>query len=187
MRGHGLAKMSANVPTSRLVQTPAHRLERPNLGQPVSGSRREAVILPVPAQLGEGRDLTEPLQRRPNPSATDAQRPPATSDRMCDENVTVRQLREIMREFVRERQWEKFHNAKNLSMSLAIETGELLEHFQWLTTDEVVAGTGLDRPGIADELADVLCYALSLANALDIDIAQAIEQKMVKNRRKYPA
>ena len=91
-----------------------------------------------------------------------------------------------MRQFVRERQWEKFHNAKNLSMSLAIETGELLEHFQWLTTDQVVAGEGLDRAGITDELADVLCYALSLANALDIDISQAIHQKMIKNRIKYP-
>ena len=72
-------------------------------------------------------------------------------------------------------------------MSLAIETGELMEHFQWLTTDQVVAGDQLDRIGIQEELADVLCYALSLANALDIDIASAIEKKMVKNRIKYPA
>lgn len=112
---------------------------------------------------------------------------PSGVDRINDQHVTVEQLRELMRQFVRERQWEKFHNAKNLSMSLAIEAGELLEHFQWLTTDEVVAGTNLDRGGIADELADVLCYALSLANALDIDIASAIHQKMVKNRLKYPA
>ena len=112
---------------------------------------------------------------------------PIPPDRIGDAHVTVQQLREIMRQFVRERQWEKFHNAKNLSMSLAIETGELLEHFQWLTTDQVVAGEGLDRAGIRDELADVLCYALSLANALDIDISQAIHQKMIKNRLKYPA
>ena len=107
-------------------------------------------------------------------------------DRIDDRNVTVHQLRNVMREFVRERNWEHFHNAKNLAMSLAIEAGELMEHFQWLTTQEVVAGGRLDRAGITDELADVVCYALSLANALEIDISQAIEQKMVKNRLKYP-
>lgn len=104
-----------------------------------------------------------------------------------DQHATVSQLRELMREFVRERQWERFHNAKNLAMSLAIEAGELMEHFQWHTTEQIVASEGLDLQGIRDELADVLCYALSLANALDIDIAQAIEQKMAKNRIKYPA
>jgi len=92
-----------------------------------------------------------------------------------------------MRTFVAERNWEKFHNAKNLSMSLAIETGELLEHFQWLTSDEVVAGEGYDLQEVQDGMADVACYLLSLASALDVDLAQAIEQKMVKNRVKYPA
>lgn len=113
--------------------------------------------------------------------------PPAASSGLDDQHATLSQLRQLMREFVRERQWERFHNAKNLAMSLAIEAGELMEHFQWHTTDQVVAGEELDLAGIRDELADVLCYALSLANALDIDIAQAIEQKMVKNRAKYPA
>ncbi len=103
-----------------------------------------------------------------------------------DQHVTVDQLKNVMREFVAERNWQKFHNAKNLSMSLAIEAGELMEHFQWLTTEQVEAGTQLDLPGIRDELADVLCYALSLANALEIDISQAIDQKMIKNRIKYP-
>lgn len=103
-----------------------------------------------------------------------------------DQQTTVATLKHWMAEFVREREWERFHNGKNLAMSLTIEAGELMEHFQWLTTDEVVAGQGLDRQGIEDELADVLCYALSLANALGIDITAAIEQKMVKNRLKYP-
>lgn len=103
-----------------------------------------------------------------------------------DQATTVSDLRGWMREFVRERSWEKFHNGKNLAMSLAIEAGELMEHFQWLTSDEVLDQGNLDMPGIRDELADVVCYALSLANALDIDISAAIEQKMVKNRIKYP-
>ena len=129
--------------------------------------------------------MSEP-SASPAPQSDDFTPAPSPPDRIGDQYVTVEQLRDVMRQFVRERQWEKFHNAKNLAMSLAIETGELLEHFQWLTTDEVVAGHGLDRAGIADELADVLCYALSLANNLDIDIAQAIHQKMAKNRIKYP-
>lgn len=91
-----------------------------------------------------------------------------------------------MREFVAERQWAKFHNAKNLSMSLSIEAAELMEHFQWLTTAEVVAGDGFQRDQVAEELADVTCYALSLANSLDIDLASSIAHKMVKNRLKYP-
>ncbi len=104
-----------------------------------------------------------------------------------DSNTTVAELRAVVQEFVDERQWRKFHNAKNLSMSLAIEAAELMEHFQWLTTDEVVAGEQIDLKEIADELADVTCYALAMANVLKIDLSQAVRSKMVKNRIKYPA
>ncbi len=104
-----------------------------------------------------------------------------------DLTTNVSELRDLVREFVKERRWEKFHNAKNLSMSLAIEAAELMEHFQWLTTDEVVAGEQQDLAEIADELADVTCYALALANVLNLDLTQAVSNKMVKNRLKYPA
>lgn len=104
-----------------------------------------------------------------------------------DEKTTVLELRTWMRQFVAERNWQRFHNGKNLAMSIAIEAGELMEHFQWLTSDEVLERSHLDMAGIKDELADVVCYALSLANALDLDLSQAIEQKMIKNRIKYPA
>jgi len=103
-----------------------------------------------------------------------------------DSSTTVNDLRRLMQVFVAERKWEQFHNAKNLSMSLAIEAGELMEHFQWLTTEQVVAGEGFELTEVADELADVTCYALSLANALGLDLASSIAQKMVKNRIKYP-
>ncbi len=103
-----------------------------------------------------------------------------------DHTTTIHTLKGWMQEFVAERNWEQFHNGKNLSMSLAIEAGELMEHFQWLTTEQVISGENLDLQGIREELADVICYAVSLANALQIDIASAIEQKMVKNRAKYP-
>ncbi len=104
-----------------------------------------------------------------------------------DDTTTVADLRAVMREFVAQRRWEVFHNAKNLSMSISIEAGELMEHFQWLTTEEVTAGRGFDRAAVADEMADVACYLFSLANALNLDLSAAVEQKMVKNRLKYPA
>jgi NTP pyrophosphatase (non-canonical NTP hydrolase) len=104
-----------------------------------------------------------------------------------DSNTTVAELKAVVQQFVDERNWRKFHNAKNLSMSLAIEAAELMEHFQWLTTDEVVAGEQQNFAEIADELADVTCYALAIANVLQIDVAQAVTSKMVKNRLKYPS
>ncbi|MCR9295550.1 MAG: nucleotide pyrophosphohydrolase [bacterium] len=109
------------------------------------------------------------------------------SQDVCDDEITIREMRRWMQEFVAERDWERFHNAKNLSMSLAIESAELMEHFQWLTSQEVESGTGFDMAEVRDELADVTCYALSLANALGIDLSQAVHQKMIKNRVKYPA
>lgn len=108
---------------------------------------------------------------------------------MSDQDTAVAALREIVRRFVAERDWEQFHTPKNLSMALAIEAAELMEHFQWLTTEE--SGTiGQDAQAleaIADELADVVCYALALANALAIDIDTTLRRKMVKNEAKYPA
>ncbi len=104
-----------------------------------------------------------------------------------DSKTTVAELKAVVQEFVDERNWRKFHNAKNLSMSLAIEAAELMEHFQWLTTDEVVAGEQQNSQEIADELADVTCYALAIANVLGIDLSQAVRSRMVKNRIKHPA
>ncbi len=100
---------------------------------------------------------------------------------------TVADLKALVAQFVGERKWEQFHNAKNLSMALTIEAAELMEHFQWLTTEQVVAGDGYDLQQVTEELADITSYALALANALNIDLASAVEQKMIKNRVKYPA
>lgn len=103
-----------------------------------------------------------------------------------DSSATVRQLRDLMQRFVDERNWRQFHNLKNLSMSLAIEAGELMEHTQWLTSEQVEEGSQIDRQAVAEELCDVLSYTLAIANALDIDLTSALQQKMVKNRAKYP-
>lgn len=107
---------------------------------------------------------------------------------MADANETVLGLRQAMQAFVDERDWGQFHTPKNLAMSIAIEAAELMEHFQWLEVPESVT-RGHDpahREQIADELADVCCYVLSLANALDLDLSSAVRSKLVKNAEKYP-
>lgn len=105
-----------------------------------------------------------------------------------DNQVTVGELRRKMAEFVRERDWEQFHNAKNLAMALASEAGELLEPFLWLEAKELDATLAepAKRKAIEDELADVFLYGLAFANATQIDISAAIERKMAQNAEKYP-
>ncbi len=106
-----------------------------------------------------------------------------------DSNTTLAELRELVRSFVAQRQWETFHTPKNLAMSLAIEAAELMEHFQWLTPEQSVEVHGRVEKlaEVTDELADVLCYALALANVLSVDISTAVRGKMEKNAEKYPA
>jgi NTP pyrophosphatase (non-canonical NTP hydrolase) len=108
---------------------------------------------------------------------------------MNDRQTTIDELRRRMDRFVRARLWGKYHQPKNLAMSLAIEAAELMEHFQWLTPREAKAL--LEKPAarrnIADEMADVLAFLLSLASATGIDLSAAFERKMAANERKYPA
>lgn len=105
-----------------------------------------------------------------------------------DSQTTVAELRAVMRQFVDERNWNHFHTPKNLAMSLAIEAGELMEHFQWLTPEasKQLADDPAKRAAAGEELADVLCYLLALANQLGLDVSQTMRAKMVKNRLKYP-
>jgi NTP pyrophosphatase (non-canonical NTP hydrolase) len=106
-----------------------------------------------------------------------------------DNVTTVAELRQIIAEFVAERDWSQFHSPKNVSMALAIEAAELMEHFQWLTTDESrqLAEKPEKLAEVGEELADVIGYSFALANELGIDVASAIRSKMVKNVQKYPA
>jgi dCTP diphosphatase len=106
-----------------------------------------------------------------------------------DSTTTVADLRDAVRKFVDERDWRQFHTPKNLAMSLAIEAAELMEHFQWLTPEQSrdVAGDAGKLHDVGEELADVLCYALALANELQLDVADCIRRKLVRNAEKYPA
>ena len=107
---------------------------------------------------------------------------------LTDSTATVQELKTRILAFVRERDWEQFHAPKNLSMALAAEAGELMEHFLWATPDQsaAIATDPVKRAKIADELADVVIYALEFANATGLDVAAAIEAKMAANAKKYP-
>jgi NTP pyrophosphatase (non-canonical NTP hydrolase) len=103
-----------------------------------------------------------------------------------DSKTTVAELRNVVREFVRERDWEQFHSPKNLSMSLSIEVAELMEHFQWISADESRSPDDGKLVEIGEEMADVLCYLLALSETLKLDLSTAVFRKMELNRRKYP-
>lgn len=116
--------------------------------------------------------------------------PPADSSRRStDATTTVAELRELIAEFVAERDWSQFHSPKNVSMALAIEAAELMEHFQWLTPDasRQIVKEPEKLAAVSEEIADVVGYSMALANELGIDLAAAIQAKMVKNAEKYPA
>jgi dCTP diphosphatase len=106
-----------------------------------------------------------------------------------DAHTTLDALRQAVASFVDARDWRPFHSPKNLAMSIAIEAAELMEHFQWLTTEEAQAAAQnpAERAAVADELADILIYCLSLSNALDLDVSSAVMHKLQANERRYPA
>lgn len=101
---------------------------------------------------------------------------------------TIKQIQQAVIEFRDARDWRQFHSPKNLSMSIAIEAAELMEHFQWFTSEEAgQVAQGAAKTAIAEELADVLIYCFSLADVLELDVAEIIFDKLAKNNHKYPA
>jgi len=99
---------------------------------------------------------------------------------------TLESLREALASFASERDWDQFHNPKNLAMALAGEVGELVEHFQWLTFDEARALPAGTRDEVALEAADVLLYLVRLCDKLGIDLADAARRKLAINAQRYP-
>ena len=96
-------------------------------------------------------------------------------------------LRDMLRKFVAERDWDKFHSPKNLAMALSVEASELLEHFQWLTEEQSRRLAPEKLAQVRDEMADVLVYLVRLADKLDVDLLDAAAKKIEKNALKYPA
>lgn len=105
-----------------------------------------------------------------------------------DATTTLADLKHRVLAFARERDWEQFHSPKNLSMALAAEAGELMEHFLW--TDHAASRARAQEPArrreIEDEIADVVIYALEFVNVAGIDLAVAIAAKLAANAKKYP-
>ena len=95
-------------------------------------------------------------------------------------------LRDALRAFAAERDWEQFHTPKNLAMALAGEAGEVIEHFQWLTAEQSRCLNDEQKQEVAFELADVLLYLVRLADRLDIDLLSAAHAKMRLNAQRYP-
>jgi NTP pyrophosphatase (non-canonical NTP hydrolase) len=123
---------------------------------------------------GPQTDAKEPTMTKPTPGAS---LPPDT----------LNDLRERLRRFAHERDWEQFHTPKNLAMSAAIEAAEIMEHFQWLTAAQSANLDTAARHEVALEIADVLLYLVRLADVLDIDVGAAAREKIELNARKYPA
>ncbi len=94
-----------------------------------------------------------------------------------------------LEKFSRDRDWEKYHTPKNLSMALAVEASELMEIFQWLTGEESLKDnlSQKQKEKIEEEISDVLIYAIRMAQVLDIDLLNVINKKIDKNDLKYPA
>ena len=107
---------------------------------------------------------------------------------MSDKKTTLSELKELIDSFADERNWKQFHSPKNLSMSISIEAAELMEIFQWLSLEEAkdIMESGSKRDDAIDEIADVIIYAFAFCVRNNIDISNAIRQKMEKNNKKYP-
>ncbi len=104
-----------------------------------------------------------------------------------DNKVMISELKEQVKAFCSEREWDQFHGLKDLSIGMATEAAELLEVFRFKNDEECEAiMTGEDRQKVDDELADVLFFVVRFAQKYDIDLATAFTRKMEKNRAKYP-
>lgn len=100
---------------------------------------------------------------------------------------TLAILRDRLRRFAAERDWDQFHAPKNLAIALAVEAAELLEHFQWLKEEDSRQLAPEQLAKVREEMADVLLYLIRLADKLDVDLVQAAADKIGRNAQKYPA
>ena len=100
---------------------------------------------------------------------------------------SLESLRNVLREFAKDRDWDQFHTPKNLSMALIAEAAELIEHFQWVDGDKSHLLEPKTRQAVEEELADILIYLVRISNKLGVDLLQASSRKIELNAQKYPA
>ena len=103
---------------------------------------------------------------------------------MADGTTTIKALKSRVARFVHDRDWEKFHRPANLAKAVSVEAAELLELFQWRADEALSAPM---RTRVEEELADVVIYCLSFANAMDLDLSEAVLRKLRGNEARYPA
>jgi NTP pyrophosphatase (non-canonical NTP hydrolase) len=98
----------------------------------------------------------------------------------------IKDLTEKIKKFRDERDWKQFHNPKDVALSLVLEAGEVLELFQWKSEEEIAEYVKKNKNEIGEELADVFYWVLLMSHDLEIDIKEALEEKLVKNEKRYP-
>jgi len=108
---------------------------------------------------------------------------------LSDKETSVEDLRNAVREFIHERDWEQYHNPKDLAQGICIEAAELLQLFQWTKSEDSrkVKTDPSKFKRVGEELADVVIYCLSMANALEVDLTKAVLEKLKLNKKRYPA
>ena len=95
-------------------------------------------------------------------------------------------IKQKLRQFAHERQWDKYHSPKNIAMALTVEAAELQEIFQWMTEQESTRLDTRKLQAVKHEIADVFLYLLTISRVLDIDILEAAAEKLALNEIKYP-
>lgn len=105
-----------------------------------------------------------------------------------DKEVKIHELKEKIKKFCDDRDWDQFHNAKDLAIALSIEASELLEIFRWKNEKEVTElfKNEKKKEAIEDEIADILYFLVRMAQRYNLDLSEALDRKMVKNDKKYP-
>jgi len=102
--------------------------------------------------------------------------------------MDIKSIQKQLADFANERDWDQFHNPKNLAMALSVEASELVEIFQWLTPKQAESIMSTDEnEHVKEEMADIMIYLIRMADKLNIDLERAVTDKIVKNGKKYPA
>ena len=101
--------------------------------------------------------------------------------------MDIKSIQQQLSDFADERDWDQFHNPKNLSMALSVEASELVEIFQWLTPEQAEAiMSSSEGEHVQEEMADIMIYLIRMADKLDVDLESAIDDKIIKNGIKHP-
>ena len=103
-----------------------------------------------------------------------------------DNKTTIQELKEKVKKFCEDRDWDKYHNPKDLAIGIITEASELLEHFRFKSEEDIKQILKYKKQELSEELADVFYFVLRLAQRYDIDLATELEKKLKKNESKYP-